>query len=248
MPLSREERKIIETRALAAARKAGIPIPHGEGPGESPDFRFETEDGILGVEVSELLRPAPSRFGIKPVAEETYHKEIVLMAQALYDRAPNAKPAKLVLYFADARGKKRDKNQMAKALAEFVVANVDKANPVANCDGLGVPEGFGAMSIASEAGDWWCGECGGSSVADIRDALASGISEKNDLLPMYRDNLAPGAKVWLLLYSTVAVSRSMPIPFDIEEWRFDFDFDRVFWFTCLDNHFVEIERAEPTRE
>jgi len=96
------------------------------------------------------------------------------------------------------------------------------------------------MSIAAESGDWSCGESGSVTVPDIHEALTSSVSAKNKLLPAYRRNLASGAQVWLLLYSTVAVSRSMPIPQGIEEWRFCFDFDRVFWFACLENRFVEI--------
>jgi hypothetical protein len=38
------------------------------------------------------------------------------------------------------------------------------------------------------------------------------------------------------------VSRSIPIPYGIENWRFEFGFDRVFWFACLENRFVEIKR------
>ena len=91
MPLSNEERKIIETRALTVARNAGVPIPMGEIPSEEPDFRFIA--GALGVEVSELLRQANSNCGIMPVAEERYHQEILQMAQTQYYADPNAKPA-----------------------------------------------------------------------------------------------------------------------------------------------------------
>jgi hypothetical protein len=97
MPLANEEKKIIETRALTAARNAGVPIPTGEIPGEEPDFSFNA--GTLGVEVSELLRPASSNGGIMPVAEESYHQEILQIAQTEYYADPNAKPAKIILYF-----------------------------------------------------------------------------------------------------------------------------------------------------
>jgi hypothetical protein len=248
MPLCNSEKKIIETRALTAARTAGIPIPTGEVPGERPDFRFQTETGALGIEVSELVRPASSNGGIVPAAEATYHEQIVQMAQEQYYGAADANPAKVVLSFANVRGKKRDKREVARALAEFVKANVHRASPVTNFVGLELPEGFGSMSIAAESGDWWCGECGGVTLSEIGEVLASSISAKNKLLPTYRKDLAPGAQVWLLLYSTVAVSRSMPIPHGIEEWRFHFGFDRVFWFTCLENQFVEIQRAESYKQ
>lgn len=40
-------------RALTAARKAGVPIPFGELPGERPDFRFN--ENMSGVDITELL-------------------------------------------------------------------------------------------------------------------------------------------------------------------------------------------------
>ncbi len=162
------------------------------------------------------------------------------MAQAGYYSDPDARPTKIVLYFANAKGRRRDKREMAHKLAEFVKANVHGAKPIANFGALRLPEGFGAMSIASESGNWSTGEGGNITLADIRETLGSAISAKNKLVPAYRMNLARGAKVWLLLYSTASVSRGMPIPHGIEDWRFDFDFDRVFWFVCLGNEFAEI--------
>jgi hypothetical protein len=82
MPLSYEERKIIEPRALVAARNAGVPIPFGEIAAEEPDFRFNSDS--LGIEVSELLKPASSNSGIVPAAEANYRQEITRMAQEQY--------------------------------------------------------------------------------------------------------------------------------------------------------------------
>jgi len=241
--ISYDQRKIIETRALVASRNAGVPIPLGEIPAEKPDFRFNSN--TLGIEVSELLKPASSNFGIVPAEAETYHKEIVQLAQQQYYAAADAPPVKVILYFANARGKKRDKREMVREFVEFVKANIPKPNEVANFNDLELPEGFGSMSIVAEQpGNWWCGEGGSFSVSNIHEALTCSISAKDKLLSTYRRNLVPGAQVWLLLYSTASVSRGMSIPHGIEEWRFSFDFDRVFWFTCLENQFVEIKRAK----
>jgi hypothetical protein len=228
MNKQRNEKKAIETRALVAARGAGVPIPLWEIPGEQPDFTFN--EGALGVEVSELLRPASGNHGIMPVAEESYHQEILRMAHTEYSADSNAKPAKIILYFANARGKRRDKREMAQKLAQFVKANIHRAKPIANFGALRLPEGFGSMSIAAESGNWWTGEGDNITLTDIREALSSAISSKNKLVPVYRKNLAPGAQVWLLLYSTASISRGMPIPYGIDQWQFNFDFDRVFWF------------------
>jgi hypothetical protein len=237
-------KKEIEARALAGARSAGAPIPTNEVPGEKPDFRLHTEAGVLGIEVSELVRPASSNYGVAPVEEESFHQEIVQMAQKEYYLAMDAKPARAVVYFANTSGRKRNKSDMALSLAEFVKANLRRANPVIALSGVEVPEGFASMSISSAPGDWWCGECGTVTVSDIREQLSSRIRAKNELVPTYRANLPKGAQVWLLLYSTLAVSRGMPIPHGVEEWKFPFGFDRVFWFTTFENRFVEIQRAD----
>ena len=178
---------------------------------------------------------------------KAYHQEILEIAQREYYADPNAKPAKIIVYFANARGKKRDKQEMARNLVKFVKANVHRAKPIANFSALRLPEGLGSVSIAAESGSWWTGEGGNTTLTDIREALGSRISAKNKRVPTYRKNLAPGAQIWLLLYSIASVSRGMPIPHGIDEWRLDFDFDRVFWFACLENRWVEIQRVETAR-
>lgn len=238
------EKKRIEAWILDAARKAGVPIPLDEVAGEEPDFRFPTETPPLGIELSELLRPASSNHGIVPVEEESFHNAVIRMAEETYYRMPDAKPVKVGGYFANARGQRRDKRQMANILTEFVKSKVDQATPFASFYNFEAPEGFNVITMLSESGPWSFGESGGISYSDIQPQIADRISAKTELVQTYRANLPPGAKVWLLLYSTVSVSRSMPIPHGIEDWKFPFDFDRVFWFACLDG-FVEINRLEP---
>src|SRR4051812_45495732 len=118
MPLKGDNKKVIETRVLNVARNLGIPVPLGEIPGEEPDFTFNTERGLLGIEVRELLRPASSNNGIVPAAEERFHGEVVQLAKKLYYETSDAVPATIRVYFADSRGKRSDKKQMARALAD----------------------------------------------------------------------------------------------------------------------------------
>lgn len=240
MPRSNAQKKIIETRALNAARNAGVPIPFGQTPGEEPDFRF---NDMFGIEISELLKPASTNFGIVPAEAETYHHEIVEMAQRQYYASADSIPVTINLYFANARGRRRDKREVARTLAEFIRANTPQPNETLNFNALKLPEGLGSMSIWREHRHWWCGEGGSYTVSNIQEALTSSIAAKNKLVPSYRKNLAPGAQVWLLLYSTFAVSRGMEIPYGIEQWLFEFDFDRVFWFTTFGDKFVEIQRV-----
>ena len=238
-----EQKKEIESRVLDAARKAGAPIPNGELAGEEPDFRFHTSSGVLGIEISEVLRPASTNDGILPAEAEAFHQSIMLAAQETYQKT-DAATARVSVYFSPASGKKQDKRQLIKSLVECVAANRERANPAVVLKGNELPEGFDHILItADEPGEWWCGECGGITLSEIPIELAAKIAAKNKLLLTYRANLPTGAQVWLLLYSQVTVARSVPIPHRIEEWKFAFDFDRVFWLACLENKVIEIQRA-----
>jgi hypothetical protein len=239
-----DEEKRIESRYLAAARDAGVPIPPGEIPSEEPDFRFQTTSGALGIELTEVLRPASSNDGISPVEEESFHREIVKMAQKQYYRVPNAAPVHVSTYFTNARGNRRSKHDLARALSKFVQTNVDRANPIASFAYGDAPHGFDSVVIVAEPapGDWWNGEVGGITLGEIRIQVETRIAAKNRLVDTYRSNLSQDAEVWLLLFSGVTVARSMPIPHGIEAWLVPFQFDRVFWFTPLDRRFVEIQR------
>jgi len=243
---------------LSAARKAGIPIPVGEVPREAPDFQFATDAGPLGIELCEVLRPASSNSGIVPVEHEAFHEEIMEKAQLAYYKNPQARPVEVHVYFADARGKKQDRDAMAGALAGLVAENAHRANPFVYLktgwvevkleneltrEWYELPDGFSSVTINSlSTEDWWSGEVGGYNVlTDTRSQLAKQIRSKDKLVPTYRANLGDKARVWLLLYRGVTVARSMVIPACAKEWRFPFTFDRVFWFVSLENEFVEIQ-------
>jgi hypothetical protein len=254
--LNREaEKKRVEAYMLSAARESGLPIPTGESASESPDFRFQTDAGLLGIEMCEVLRPASSNNGIVPVEQETLHREIMAAAKSAYYRNSQARLVNVQVYFADARGKRQNRGAMAQALANFVAKNAHRANPFV---ALGtewhkpklewdeLPDGFSSVVIDSqltdETDDWWSGEVGGYNVlTDTRGQVTEQIRAKDKHVPTYRANLGENASVWLLLYSGVSVARSMTIPACAQEWKFPFSFDRVFWFASLENQFVEIQ-------
>jgi hypothetical protein len=242
-----QEKKQTEQRVLAAAREAGAPIPTGESAGEEPDFRFVTPNGALGIEVAEVLRPASTNDGISPVEAESFHETILLKAREKY-QATNPPPTRVSVYFSPARGRRQDRRWLIDALVHAVTRNRARANPVVVLKNNELPEGFDHILITPESGEWWSGECGGITLSEIRAEIADKIAAKNKLVPRYRANLPTGAQVWLLLYSRVTVSRSVPIPHGIEEWKFPFEFDRVFWFASLENGVVEIQRAESVEE
>lgn len=242
------EKKRIELYMLSAARDAGIPIPTGEEPREEPDFTFTQAIPPLGIETSEVLRPASSNFGIVPVEEESFHRAVIASSQAAYYAEPNARVIHVNVYFANTRGAKSDKRKMIDALTQFVKANHHRANPVVTFmrNDTQTPEGFDAITIIAESGrgDWWSGEGGGYQLSDVRPQVEARIRAKDKLVPTYRSNLPTGAQLWLLLYTGVTVPRSMMIPHGAEEWTIPFQFDRVFWFVALERQYVEIRRSQ----
>lgn len=240
------EKKRIEQYMLAAARDAGIPIPIGEEPGEEPDFRFTENNPPLGVETSEVLRPASSNYGIVPVEEEAFHTEIIASAQRNYQADPHARIVHVNVYFTNTRGAKSDKGKMVDALTSFVRANNHKVNAAVTFMRDETPDGFDAITIIAESGrgNWWSGEGGGYQLSDIRPQVEARIRAKDKLVQTYRSKLPTGAQVWLLLYTGVTVARSMMIPHDAEAWVFPFQFDRVFWFTSLERKFIEVKRSQ----
>jgi hypothetical protein len=239
-----DKQKEIERWYLTTARNAGVPIPLEEISDEEPDFRFQRTGSALGIELTEVLRPASSNHGIRPVEEESFHQEIMEMAQKQYYTDANATPVHVSVYFTNARGNKSSKFDLARALSEFVRSSVDRANPFVSFTYRDTPDGFDSVVITagSAPGGWWNGEVGGVTVGDIHPQVEIQIAAKDKRVDRYRSNLPRDAELWLLLYSGVTVARSMPIPHGIETWVVPFQFDRVFWFASLDFEFVEIQK------
>jgi hypothetical protein len=236
-------KKQIERRALEAARRACSILADGEiHDFEQPDFKMETSSGLVGIEVTEVLAPAGSDTFSSPLAEKGFHAKVVQLAEQEYNGAPGAIPVKVLVYFSNIASGKYDKRVMAKSLAEFVSSRREQAMPVATFrrrDSL--PEGFGVINISAPSGPWSGGESLGLTFAQIYVQIGERIRAKNKLLPTYRSNL-PDMPIWLLLYSGVEVSRSVPIPRGFAEWTFPFQFDRVFFFCSLDSEVAEVRR------
>jgi len=235
------KKKGAELRVFAAARKAGLPVPQGEVAAEEPDFRFLMPNYALGIEVSEVMRPASSNHGILPAEAESFHQDVIRKAQKTFENT-STRPTDVNVYFSNPRGQKQDKQLLIKLLVEAVQKHRHRADPAVVLEAKELPQGFDHILITARSGEWWCGEGGGVSLSEIYTELATKIAAKNPLVPRYRANLEKDAELWLLLFSRVTVARSIPIPSGIDKWDFPFDFDRVFWFACLENKVVELRR------
>jgi hypothetical protein len=244
-PPDEPSKKEVEVRVLEAARKAGVPIPTGEIVGEEPDFRFKTEHGDLGIELSEVLSPASTDGAIAPIEQAAFYGDFIRLAQEQFRREVGD-TVRVTVHFGDrdAGHTRRNKSMMARKLFQYVKENLPLITGFVYLSGSAVPEGLGSITITSVGGEWDYSQCSGIVLDSIRPQIASRITAKNELLPKYLSNLSESAAVWLLLYSRPNVSRSVPIPYGIDQWKFPFEFDRVFWFVILGNEVVEIQRAE----
>jgi hypothetical protein len=177
-----KSKKEIENWVFNAAR-AGCPLlPAGEYiQREEPDFLITTENGRIGLELTELLRPAKDGER-RPVAEESRHNKVVQRAEQRYRSMPNAKPVKVSVGFN--YGIQYDEKEMAVALAAFVLAHCHLANQGAIFyDAL--PALFFFIRLDAHEPDraWWGGEGGGYTVPDVYEELALTIAAKNNKLP-----------------------------------------------------------------
>ena len=236
-------KKEIELIVLDAARNAGVPIPAGEEEGEEPDFRFHTDARHLGIDVSELVRPACTNHGILPLEQENFHQKILDAAQKQCEKR-GLPPLRVHVYFTNPKGRKQDWRNLMQSLVHIVVANYEKAQPAWSQCGTALPDDFQHILIVRDDDAWWWSPtAGGISLSQIPLHLASRIAAKEKKLPAYRKNLPSGAQLWLLLHSGVTIARSVEVPHGTNEWKFPFEFDRVFWFSFLEREFVEINRA-----
>jgi hypothetical protein len=230
-----DQQKEKEVRALEATRRLGNFIPSGViVPYERPDLKIETEHGILGIEVTEALLPL--RDGLLPVEKESFHREVIKLAEEIYYRSSGAKPVQVHVYWSVKSGGRNSKLDMARKLAEFVEANCPLS--VAAFRRKRVPEGFGQIIISSwRPGPWTNGESYYLTVPEIYKELASKIADKNKLLLGYRARM-PGSAIWLLIHSGVEITRGLWAPNDIGEQKFTFDFEKVLFLSCLSNQVV----------
>jgi len=94
------------------------PIPSGELAARNLISDSDNERRIR-IELTEVLRPASSNHGIIPVEEESFHRAIIETAQKDYYTVPNTNPIHVSAYFTNAKGKRRSKHELARALSKF---------------------------------------------------------------------------------------------------------------------------------
>ena len=189
---------------------------------EEPDFLFDTPDGVVGVEVTQLFHTAaPGLFPELQVAQ--FHRDVVVRAGEIYGTRELGPEVDVTTYY-DRDVRLADLNKCAEALAEYVALSPYDAVSRS----MTSPDGLWVMSKHKPrqpgAPKW---ECWGNSETHVLtpEFLATVIANKNALVSNYRRK---AQSAWLLLASSLgSLESSFAAPRDLPEWQFAFDFDRV---------------------
>lgn len=224
------EKKAYEGRIIERARRLSTLIPKGKMvPSERPDWLIPS--GSLGIEVSDLLpvKPIGARFSGPQIS--SFQEAVVSAAEKLYYTRSGALPAHVLVFYENDWTRKRDLQQAAEALAEFVRNNYPLGSE--DCVTLealshGVRdwvEGLSRVRILRGKGTWEA--AGAASIGWLSyDQIADRITSKGQRLPEYRRR-RPGWRMWLLLPTRMRVLESVYIPREVRTWQFNADFDKV---------------------
>lgn len=218
-----------ERQVIEFARRHSTVFPPGElVMDDEPDGRIASVR--LGIEVSEVLpeRRGGALFTGPQVA--VFQQDVVEAAERLYRARYNARPADVLVYFENDWTRKRDTEEMGRALAEFVHSNYPSEGSTVNLGGLGQDalgwvEGLTVVRITGEDRRW---KAGASTYVPVvsYEQLAARVVAKNERVSEYRKRL-PGWQLWLLLATRFSVLHSVSLPREIRSWQFTSDFDRV---------------------
>jgi hypothetical protein len=221
--------KRVERYYLDQARKVSSIFPLGEvTAAEHPDFLIHVEDGVIGIEVTELCDQGLRSFAGK-------QELVVRRAKQRYVAASGSVPVDVTVAFAP-EAEAIPGGELIDHLAAFVSENRERfLSRTIEKPYFDHSKGFIYIGIHSVLPDEdptgrWQGMAAFAKTVAPQELLKEYIEDKNDKVPAYRLS-AP--IVWLLLVSDqfLGAGELYARPEDLARWRFDFDFDKVLLFT-----------------
>ena len=237
-------KKVIERRALKAAIKIGKLIPEGKinWCREEPDFEIQTLNGMVGVEVSDLMPLPNNEFFRSPVEENKFNAMVVQLAEQEYDRTESVKVG-VQVHFGKI-SERRKPNAMAREIAAFVAFHrAEVKNFRYWHQRTELPLGLDMIAIQSRYDwPWSLNEHWSRSLETLIPQLKLAIAKKNQKVPTYRMNL-PNAPIYLLLYTCAAGHRDFPLFADMDQLPVRFDFDRVFFYSVVNRTVLELRKG-----
>ena len=216
------KKKQEEVKYFNEARQVSNIFPLGEvEENEKPDFLLRTDNGFIGIELTELCRENPRGEGGKllklPETAQKSYSELVGMA-----------PVDVSVGFSlDAVNLKF--NHLKKSLVNFVCSNQGNIGQTFN---LNLPTGFCSIGIFSPLENYmgvWRGARGFNTVIAPKELIESCITKKNKLFRSYHKDTS---RVWLLIINDqfLGPGEVFARPEDLAKWKFDFNFEKVLLF------------------
>jgi hypothetical protein len=221
--------KRVERYYLDQARKVSSILPLGEvTAAERPDFLIHAEDGVIGIEVTELCDQRPRSFAGK-------QQLVVRRAKQRYIAASGSVPVDVTVAFAP-QAEGIPGGELIVYLAAFVSENRERflsrtiKEPYFDHSKGFIHIGIHSTLPGEDPTGRWQGIAAFAKTVAPEELLKEYIAEKNDRVPVYRLS-AP--VVWLLLVSDqfLGAGELYTRPEDLARWRFDFDFDKVLLLT-----------------
>jgi hypothetical protein len=231
------ERALVET-----ARKLYPWFPPGEILDyEKPDFVLVDGNDRIGIEVTELFQPPKHGSKYGPHVVVKFHQRVMAIAER---HAQSLPPLDVLVYF-NYRHHLDDAQACAEALIEFV-----RSHPCGTFGQLqGIPYGFGTIRIAEPTANViprWRSLDSGDTLKATREIITTVISEKNRLVPSYREKVP---RVWLLIACSFGnFANNFFVPRDVDSWKFDYDFDKVLLLSSENGVFNLLNRDEPAKK
>lgn len=203
---------------------------------EAPDFLLVDGTDRIGIEVTQLFQRPKHGAQHPPHEVARFHQRVMEIAGR---RAAFLRPLDVLVYFSY-RHHMSDAAASAQALIDFV-----QTHPCGTYEMLdGVPHGFSVVRVAEPLANqvprWRCLDSG-ETLSVTKVMLSTIIREKNRRIAAYRANVD---RVWLLIASSFwQFASSFYVPREIDDWRFDFDFDRVLLMS-QESGVVNLQRSE----
>lgn len=214
---------------------------------EAPDFILVDGTATIGIEVTQLYRPAQSG-DLSQRAVEAFRECVVRRAHRIYIEAGGA-AVDVSVAFSDVYQCRVDLDPLAASLAETIRSIYPSAQPWILLTGeeqrAQLPAQFTSLIVSRHQtkgeGFWYMIQSGPRPLLD-GPLLQSALDAKKSRVPAYR-NVAE--QIWLLIVTdALYLSSSFSVPDAVERERYAFASDRAFFFSALERRWWELLRQE----
>lgn len=215
---------------------------------EEPDFLVDIENGILGIEITEMYRTPESGNPILQ-EQESLRKQLANLSKDLFDQK-KLNPIFVSLHFNQVNPlKKKNLNSIAQKTIDLVIQNIPKNDNSVILKVANNPENFPnelqAIIIFEHkiSSSTWDVANSGWGYDLTTDEIQEVIDKKNKKTSNYKlkNNCE---KLWLLIVTSgYNISTTMNYLENIKQHHFNSNFDRLFVLNDM-REVIELEKSE----